>query len=86
MVLGFYDIICIVELQSGDTCTKSGEATECIPNAECTIYSNSDLKCTCNTGFYDDNFSSSGGLCVAGTYFSDEENYIVSINYEDRGK
>jgi hypothetical protein len=76
LVLGFYDIICIVELQSEDTCTKSGEATECTPNAVC--YGDSSLlTCTCNTGFYDNNFSTTGGLCVAGTYFSDEDNCIM---------
>jgi hypothetical protein len=76
MVLGFYDIICIVEFQSGDNCTKSGEATECTPNAVCTN-DDSFLTCTCNTGFYDNNFNTTGGLCVAGTYFSDEDNYNV---------
>ena len=60
-----YDIICIVELQSGDTCKNEGESTECIPKAVCTK-NGSLLTCTCNSGFYDDNFSTTGGLCVAG--------------------
>jgi hypothetical protein len=66
MVLGFYDIICIVELQSGVTCKNEGKSTECIPNAVCTT-NGSLLTCTCNTGFYDNNFSTTGGFCVAGT-------------------
>jgi len=54
---------------------KREEATECIPNAVCN--GTTGLQCTCNAGFYDDNFSTSGGFCVAGTYYSDVENCVV---------
>ena len=75
LVFKFYDIICIVELESGVTCTTADDSTECISNAECKSDGGS-LKCTCKTGFYDNNLSSPGGLCVAGTYFPDEDTYI----------
>lgn len=63
----FNDIICIVELESGITCTSVDTSTECISNAECKNDGAGHLTCTCNTGFYDNNLSTTGGLCVAGT-------------------
>lgn len=76
LVFKLYDIICIVELESGVTCTTADDSTECISNAECKS-DGSSLKCTCINGFYDNNLSTAGGLCVAGTYFSDEDTYMV---------
>lgn len=55
----------ITELESGVTCTIDNDATECVSNAVCKTV-NSSLKCTCNTGFYDDNFGNPGGQCKAG--------------------
>ncbi|XP_076078838.1 uncharacterized protein LOC143048854 [Mytilus galloprovincialis] len=55
---------CIPEKESGVTCTRVNDATECVPNSVCKTVG-SDLKCTCNTGYYDDNFSNTGGQCVS---------------------
>ncbi|XP_076078831.1 uncharacterized protein LOC143048847 [Mytilus galloprovincialis] len=55
---------CVSELQSGVTCARVNDATECVPNSECKS-GGSGLKCTCNTGYYDDNFSATGGQCAA---------------------
>ena len=56
----------------------AGKTTECISNAVCKSDGNTGLQCTCNNGFYDANFNTSGGLCEAGTYYSDVE--IVLCN------
>ncbi|CAG2235007.1 unnamed protein product [Mytilus edulis] len=55
---------CSIKLESGVTCTRDNDATECVSNAMCKSVSSS-LKCTCNTGYYDDNFDNHGGLCRA---------------------
>lgn len=57
--------IFFAEKESEVTCTRVDDAMECVPNAECKTVG-SDLKCTCNTRFYDDNFSNTGGQCVSG--------------------
>ncbi|CAC5380279.1 unnamed protein product [Mytilus coruscus] len=69
--IGYYDNdvntaagTCVLELQSGVTCTRVNDATECVPNSICKD-TGFGLKCYCNTGFYDNNFAASGGQCVA---------------------
>ncbi|XP_071135947.1 protein eyes shut homolog [Mytilus edulis] len=69
--IGYYDNdtdtnagMCVPELQSGVTCTRENDATECVPNSICEN-EGSGLKCYCNTGFYDNNFAVKGGQCVA---------------------
>lgn len=57
----------ITELQSGVTCARVNDPTECVHKAECKS-GGSGLICTCNTGYYDDNFSATGGQCAAGLY------------------
>ncbi|XP_071135948.1 tenascin-like [Mytilus edulis] len=51
---------CYQKKESGATCTQPNQQTECVPNAEC-----QGGVCTCNTGYYDDNFSTTGGQCVS---------------------
>lgn len=57
--------IFITELESDVTCTRVNDSTECVPNAMCRSV-DSGLKCTCNTGHFDDNFNNPGGNCIAG--------------------
>ena len=54
----------IAEIKSGESCTQEGQTTECVPNASC-----KNSKCTCNTGYYDNNFAVAGGTCVEGLLF-----------------
>lgn len=53
--------IFFAEKESGVTCTRDNDAIECVPNAVC-----KSGVCTCNSGFYDDTFSTLGGQCVSG--------------------
>lgn len=46
----------------------NANSKECEQYSTCMSDGTTGLKCTCDTGYYDNNFSATGGLCVQGLF------------------